>query len=347
MKFGKKLYYNFCSVLPTKMLKKMAPDSTLLPYHHLVSDEDVRHVKHLYTYKNTQQFRKDLDHLLKHFRPVDVQDIVKAVAGNKLPSDSFLLTFDDGFREVHDVIAPILTKKGVPAIFFVNPAFLDNSQLFYRCKISLVVDEMLMQKNDEVLIRDCMSIMGMKSNDLAVLIAAVKKINNLNQQLLDALAARLQLSFEDYLKNKRPFLTTDQCRNLVSSGFTIGAHSWDHPYYDLISADEQKEQTLKSCSFVKENFGQGFNFFSFPHSDKPLSQAFFEKIATGSPKIDLFFGIQNQKRELGNKMLHRFNAERRDLMMNKQMNGILMLMIAQKLLNKGTVTRDAGMLSTK
>ena len=52
---------------------------------------------------------------------------MEAVEGSgKLDRRCLHLTFDDGFRELHDVVAPILLRKGIPATFFVNSAFIDN-----------------------------------------------------------------------------------------------------------------------------------------------------------------------------------------------------------------------------
>ncbi len=120
MKLSKKIYYEACSLIPISLLKKWAAPSTLLPYHHLVSDQDVLHVKHLYPYKNIRQFKKDLDLLLKYYRPVGVDEIIKSVSDRKpLPQNAFLLSFDDGFKEVNDIVAPILlAQRGCPAIFF-------------------------------------------------------------------------------------------------------------------------------------------------------------------------------------------------------------------------------------
>jgi peptidoglycan/xylan/chitin deacetylase (PgdA/CDA1 family) len=347
MKPSKKLFYSASSLLPMGILERAAGAGTLFPYYHLVADEEVHHVRHLYPYKNIRQFRADLDHLLKYLRPVAVDEVAGAVlSGTPLPPRTFLLTFDDGFRQVYDTIAPILLEKGVPAVFFVNPAFLDNQLLFYRCKISLVIEALIHKKSDDPLLPKCARMLEMgPSTTRDELIRGVREINNLNQHLLDRLAERLELSFDEYLRTVRPFMTTGQLKELGAKGFTIGAHSWDHPYYDLVSREEQKRQTLESTLFVRQHFSPSYNLFSFPHSDAGLPQAFFDRFLRGDacmdgkPVIDVFFGIQNQKEEPANRVLHRFNAERPDLPMAGQLNGVLLWMLVQKWRGKNRINR--------
>ncbi len=341
MKLSKKIYYEVCSLIPTSLLKKWASPSTLLPYHHLVSDQDVLHVKHLYPYKNIRQFKKDLDLLLKYYRPVGVDEINKSVSDRKpLPQNAFLLSFDDGFKEVHDIIAPILLAKGLPAIFFINPAFIDNKVLFYRCKISLIIEKLIQKKDDPSIVKSCETVFGpIRLKNFEELIGSVKKINNSNKHLLDELGEKIEISFVDYLEKQLPFLSLPQLKSLDKSGFSIGAHSIDHPYYDIISRDEQKVQTIESCNYIQNNLPAGPVLFSFPHSDVNLPQTFFDEIKNEKPHIDLFFGIQNQKSELNNRVLHRFNAERPDLPMNRQLNGLLMLMATRRILGRNFVVR--------
>jgi peptidoglycan/xylan/chitin deacetylase (PgdA/CDA1 family) len=336
----KQLYYTLSSILPVSLLQKAANKPVLFPYHHIVSDEDVLHIKHLYSYKNVKQFSADLDYLLKNCKPLSVEQLNDHVQKDIPPSaNSFLLTFDDGFREIYDIVAPILSAKGVPAIFFINPAFIDNKELFYRCKISLLIEQMHQQRNNTRLLTTCSEALSIPpASELSTIISAVKKITNLNQHLTDKLGEILQISFENYLLQKKPFLTTDQLLELSAKGFTIGAHSWDHPYYDLIADEEKLSQTIKSINFVAEQFHQPIKTFSFPHFDNNLSQSFFTQLKQQS-NIDLLFGIQNQKNELHNKMLHRFNAERPDVPMNRQMNGVLLLMILKKITGKNNVVR--------
>jgi len=338
MKLSKRIYYRGCSLLPSGMLKKIVQPGTLFPYHHLVDDGDVLHVKHLYTYKNRKQFQEDLDHLLKHLQPVSAEAVAAAVLGGRsLPRNAFLLTFDDGFRQVYDTIAPILSAKGVPAIFFVNPAFLDNRVLFYRCKISLVIEAILQRQEQPGLLKEVAGIVGEEQAESGVLVQRIRRINNVDAGLLDRLADPLELSYEAYLETVRPFMTGEQVKELRGKGFAVGAHSWDHPYYPLISPEEQQWQTRESVRYVCEQYAPGHALFSFPHSDEELPQSFFDSCGKTA---DVFFGIQNQKKETANRVLHRWNAERPALPMSRQLNGVLLWMLVQKLSRRDRVVRS-------
>ena len=340
MSLLKGIYYNICSLFPTQVLQHFSGATTLFPYHHLVSDEDVIHIKHLYEYKNVRQFTADLEFLLRYYKPVAVSDVVQTISSKKkLATNTFLLTFDDGLREVSDVIAPILQKKGIPAVFFINPGFLDNRELFYRFKISLVIEAITRKENDPGLLKECGIILKKKFQSTQQLIAHLRSIMDENKIVLDELARKLDFTFEEYLKNNRPYLTSAQVKELGNAGFTIGSHSWDHPYYKFLSLVEQKKQTIQSSEYIKNIFHPSYNLFSFPHMDTEVTQDFFDEMALEYPNIDAFFGVQNQKSELQNKMVHRFNAERPGLPMTKQLNGIIMFIFLQRLFKKQYVKR--------
>jgi peptidoglycan/xylan/chitin deacetylase (PgdA/CDA1 family) len=337
MSLVKHLYYKVSSLLPTLLFQQLSSVRTLFPYHHLVSDDEVLHVKNLYAYKSISQFEDDIEFLLKHFKPVSAEEIAdKLKSGSELPRKSFLLTFDDGFKEVHEVIAPILYKKGIPAIFFVNPAFVDNKELFYRCKISLIIEELKKSENALKIGTHIFKKNLYHSNEL---FEELKKINQNNKLILDVFAEELNYSFQDYLNRYRPFLTTEQILQLKAKGFAIGAHSWDHPYYELLNIEQQLWQTIASIKYIQESFSFSHGYFSFPHTDAVLKQSFFDELKRQSVPIDLLFGIQNQKEELGNKIIHRFNAERPEIKIREQINGILFYCMLQKAFGKHKIHR--------
>jgi peptidoglycan/xylan/chitin deacetylase (PgdA/CDA1 family) len=299
--------YRAVSAAPLDLVRRVGGIDVLLPYHHLVSDGPVPHIDPLYPYKNPRQFESDLDYLLRRFKPLDPSILPAAMAGDReLPAGSFLLTFDDGLREVYEVVAPMLLRKGVPAIFFLNPDYLDNRALFYRFKISVVIGELAASPSGQARAREVMGLpAGAGWEELK---GALMKIDYLSREKADLL---MDYDFDEYLERVRPYMTMEQVREMVGQGFHFGGHSMDHPNYKLLPLAQQLDQTRRSCRFVRESFGLNYTFFSFPHEDADIGQAFFDALAQdGLFREAVFFGTQNQLGEPGNRMLHRFNAER-------------------------------------
>lgn len=336
MSILKNTYYALASLLPIGLMRNAGPHRILLPYHHLVSDSAQPHIEQLYLFKNIAAFKKDIDYLTRHFHPIHPDELYQLVIQNKpIPTGSFLLSFDDGLSQVYHIIAPILKEKNIPAIFFINPDFVDNRQLFYRCKISLLIAELKKYPQHQFIYTQTLQIANKSIEDIS---EALRKINQNNSYLLDELAQKINFSFDAYLKNTQPFLTREQIITLQHQGFTIGAHSMNHPYYPLLSADEQVEQTLQSCEYVKKLTGQDTCHFSFPHSDKAIRVTTIQKILEGN--WGLLFGIQNQRPELQHRILHRFNAERPGMPFHQLVKGQIVFNYLEKITGRYKISRQ-------
>jgi peptidoglycan/xylan/chitin deacetylase (PgdA/CDA1 family) len=70
---------------------------------------------------------------------VSAEQIRDAVRGGRaLPRRSLVITFDDGLREQAELAWPILERKGVPAIFFINTAALAEERVLTVHKVHLL-----------------------------------------------------------------------------------------------------------------------------------------------------------------------------------------------------------------
>ena len=100
---------------------------------------------------------------------------------------------------------------------------------------------------------------------------------------------------DEFLEKNKPYLTTEQIKELSNQGFTIGAHSIDHPYYNTISLEEQLRQTRESLNFISSIINQKLRLFAFPFTDFNVSKQFFEEI---KPDVDLCFGTAGLKNDV-------------------------------------------------
>lgn len=253
----KKRFINTLARFESENFVENFPLDYCLPLYHNVSNEYLPHLKHIVNYKNEKEFEEDLDCLSKHFQWVTFDEFKEYVKGNFKPNKKIaLLTFDDGYREFYDVVIPILERKGIYAINFVNPAFMDNRELMFRCKASLLIDVMNAKKITDNFLQN---------------VPFEQKI------ALDKIAPTFGIDFKDYLEEKKPYLTLPQLHQIKEKGFGISSHGWDHPLYHRISISDQLENTDRSYRYMKEN-NFHYESFAFPFTDFGVEKAFFDEL---------------------------------------------------------------------
>jgi hypothetical protein len=289
----------FFAIVPVKQLIRLTGQKIVLPFYHAVSDESLPHIKNLYTIRSVKKFSEDLDFFLRHYQPVSFSELLELSKGSgKVNKPVMALSFDDGLREVHEVIAPILMKKGIPAALFINTAFIDNRDLFFKYKASLIIDRLDKINHPKNLYEIINSRLGSTIQSKPAMIRKILNISYEEKNILDSIAELLDINFNTFLKIRKPYLTIDQIRDLLKKGFEVGTHSMDHPMYFCLSLDEQLRQTIESMKWIIDTFNPGYRFFSFPFIDDGVTADFFDTIYSKDNKmIDLSVGSAGLKKE--------------------------------------------------
>jgi peptidoglycan/xylan/chitin deacetylase (PgdA/CDA1 family) len=246
------------------------------PFYHTVSDVYLPYIHPLYIPKKIKDFENDLEFLLRHFNAASIHEVdFYRQNPAQLKKHAFHLSFDDGLRGIYENLTPLLYRKGVPATIFVNKAFVDNKQLFYRHKAAILIDKLNKGK-----------ISGTVKKEIDI--QKIYAISYSNRHLLDEMALLLEVDFQSFLETEKPYLTSDELKEMQTKGFTIGAHSIDHPNFRELEPAEQIRQITESCAFVKETFGEQKACFSFPFSDENIPDSLFKAIENTA---DMTFGI--------------------------------------------------------
>lgn len=316
--FKNQILTKYANFLGTKRLIKKSQEKLVNVFYHTVSDEYLPHISPLYRIKKIKEFKEDLDYLLKHFQPVSMEEVLlKHNSGESFSKPSFNLSFDDGLGEVYTTIYPILKAKGIPATLFVNSGFVDNKDLFYRYKASILVNEINNKNQDESSNLKLRKQLAGSCSHADCLTEGILKVSYHERNKLDEMANVLNVDFKDYLRTHKPYLSTDELRELQQNGFTIGGHSVDHPFYAEIDYKEQIRQTSQSVEFVKSTFDEKNSFFAFPFSDLELKSEFYNEIYNF---VDISYGVSGIKREYSGRNLHRIDMEKDSLQAKSSVN---------------------------
>jgi peptidoglycan/xylan/chitin deacetylase (PgdA/CDA1 family) len=289
--------------------RRLLDSTCLLPYYHVISDDFLPHVAHLYKYRSVHDFEKDIDFFLSYSRPISLEEFVRAVRETgRPPTRSFLLSFDDGFSEMHDIVRPLLLKKGVPAVFFVTAETLNRGVLCFHQKISLLIDKKKVRGNafpDAAVLR-ILRRSGIFASDL---ISGLRAISWRNRNLTDEIGMECGIDFAAFALQRRPYLSGEQIRSLSANGFSIGSHSIDHPVYKDLSLSEQLRQTSESTRILSELIGVSCKAFAFPHGDSGVPGEFFNEMFTKG-SLEVSFGTSAPGHSKHRLHFQRFSMEK-------------------------------------
>ena len=285
-------------------------DQSIFIYYHTVSNKKLNYLNNLFTFKSEDQFKNDIELLLKYYKPLNPSYLLKNLKKNQIPKNHFLLTFDDGLREVFDVIAPVLYEKNISAIFFINPHFIDNKNIFIRHLISVIIDNLLLTKHSKEILQEVSYLLNLRdgfSNYL--LINKIKKINNDAENILLRVSDLLNIDLDIEIKNKKPFISKDQIKKMIEMGFYFGGHTMSHPRLNTISYNDQQKEIVNSIKWLRLNFEIDYSFFSFPFTDRGVSKKLINSIFEYDSK-SIVFGNSGLRKDFDKRILQRFSLEK-------------------------------------
>ena len=245
-----------------KLIKNSIIKELCVPCYHTVNNKSQDHIRHLYTTINEKKFEDDIDFLSKHYEFISPDELLQSLSKKELPRNKCILTFDDGYRECYDVIYPILKRRNIPAIFFIISDLVDNKNLSHFNKKSLILAN-LNSDSSKRIAKNILMDNHLFSGNLHM---DIKKLGMKNTEIINLLGIQLNVNFENYLKELKPYLSAQQIKEMHSNGFGIGAHSNNHQKFIELDKDDQQLQIKESLDFIEKITMEPTRYFAFPYS---------------------------------------------------------------------------------
>lgn len=240
-------------------------------YHYVRDLKNSRHpeIKGL----QVEHFEEQLEHILKHYNVIRMEDLFAAVRGEKtFPKNSLLLTFDDGYVDHYQFVFPVLVRYGIQGSFFVPGKAIQEHRVLDVNKIHFILASVRDKKS---LVKKIFSLLDkhrgehkLESNETYYKKLAVKnrfdsaEVIFIKRLLQKGLPEKLRNSivdtlFEKYVsKNEEDFsrelyMSTSQLKEMAKKGMYIGSHGWEHYWLDTLSPEHQEKEIKLSLEFLK------------------------------------------------------------------------------------------------
>jgi len=197
---------------------------------------------------------------------VCLQDVLSDSDGRGLPPRPVLVTFDDAYASVAELAAPLCRQYGVPAVFFVNAAFLDNQRLAPDNLVCYVANVFGMETIRSA-VRTVQGGEGFEIQTLSDVFTHVFPAISLAERevFLETLRQLAGINESRMAKEADLYLTSKQLGDLASFDFEIGNHTYTHVHCRSLTPEEFGPQVDRNKAELEAISGTKVRSFSQPY----------------------------------------------------------------------------------
>lgn len=243
------------------------PVVTVLTYHHVASPDGGYAFDDAVADATPDEFRRQLGHLRQRCTPIDLDDLLAGLAGERLPPNPLLVTFDDGYRSNLEVAAPILADLRIPAVCFVATDYLDQRRLYWWEAIAYLVKRSprrqvtLSYPTPRTVVLDA-------PGAVRELTTVVKATHSLDvDRFVAELAAAGGVAWTRDLERNlcdQLILTWDELRRLRGAGVEIGSHTRSHRVLQTVPDVELAHELAGSRAVIGRELGAPPRAIAYP-----------------------------------------------------------------------------------
>ncbi len=221
-----------------------------------------------------EKFKNQINYIKSKYNVIKMEDFVDSLKiKSKLPSNSALLTFDDGYIDHFTNVLPVLVDNQLQGSFFVPAGIVNQNVVLDVNKIHFTLEscDNVSDLISEifVLLDKYKSKFSLESkeyyyNKLAVSnrfdspdIIFVKRIlqSELHLDLRKIIIDHLYCEFVNVNENvlsRELYLNLDQIKLMLKLGMHIGAHGYNHFWFEKLDKSHQEFEVKKSINFLHE-----------------------------------------------------------------------------------------------
>ncbi|EPC04195.1 hypothetical protein L861_02460 [Litchfieldella anticariensis FP35 = DSM 16096] len=245
---------------------------TIVMYHYVRPLEASRYPR--LKAMDLERFRGQLDYIQRHYQVVSMEQVIAASRGERdvLPAHPLLLTFDDGYRDHHDHVLPLLSQRSMQGSFFPPACAVLERRVLDVNKIQFI----LASVEDPGVLVDCIfSAMdearahyGLEPNHVYfsrlssdsryddppttfVKRALQRELpEDFRQQLTEGLFSQYVTSDEKAFAEEL-YMSEGQLRHLLEAGMFIGSHGDQHYWLNSLDHAHQVKEVDRGLRFLE------------------------------------------------------------------------------------------------
>lgn len=210
-------------------------------------------------------FVAQMEWLAHGFRVVPLAELIDGVAAGAPPAHEVALTFDDGLRCHAEVVAPVLSRLGLPATFFVCPGLISERRWLWNHEVRVRL-RLLDEAQRHLLAVDT----GAPGPTIEPWVQWMKMLPVAARQQVEALIRARTRGFTPTPEQHARFdpVSWEQLRMLDSDLFTVGSHTSSHPILTTLDQVELERELRGSRDALEQFLDKPVDLFCYPNGSQ-------------------------------------------------------------------------------
>ncbi|MFN8121236.1 MAG: polysaccharide deacetylase family protein [Thermoleophilia bacterium] len=215
-----------------------------------------------------EMFARQMRWVASNFNVVSVDDLVAHLDGGpRLPDRPLLITFDDGYRDNHEVAFPVLRDLNLPAVIFLATGAIGTDRVMWWDELPYLLGRTGRTGAE-------LPLVGPRAlHDAAARLSARRELVAALKAVPDDARARAMGELRDVLGVAAPvpaqplFMDWDAVAELVAGGVDCQPHTVDHPILIRVDGDRARREIRESAEAVRRRTGRPQVAFAYPNGD--------------------------------------------------------------------------------
>ena len=253
----------------------------VIGYHRVVDDFDAAaRVAIPAMLTSRRMLEAQLDWIGRRYRFVSLDELGRAIETGRTSSEPLAaVTFDDGYRDVHDVALPILMRKGIPAAVFVVTDLVGTGEVPVHDRLYMLICRAFSRWADPGrALPDLLGQLGIASSVIEQvierpdrlsghpLLAVVSLLRGLSRGDVDRVAAAIEDSVgadRESMAGMEP-LSWEMLARMAGAGMIVGSHTRSHAWLTQEPPACVLAEARGSREAIERRLGLRVEHFAYP-----------------------------------------------------------------------------------
>ncbi len=263
----------------------MGPELTVAMYHYVRPLKETRYpeIKGL----DLVDFENHIKYLQKKYHLITIEQLDAYYSNNeKIPDQSCLLTFDDGYRDHFDYVFPILHKHKIQGSFYAPIQTIKGNLVLDVNKIHFLLAA---TTDKNILVKEILDFVNQHKDEHQLLSAEeyfqkVAVANRFDPKEVIFIKRMLQIELPELLRNKLTnklfiehlkmddatfrnelYMNMNQVKEMIQNGMHFGAHGNTHCWLSRLNYQDQLNELIASKNFLINDCQMKLLTLSYPY----------------------------------------------------------------------------------